>query len=245
MRKFVKWTEQEEQLLRDLHERTSTQGGKKELEFEKLASQIGRSSVAISKKYYNVFPVGVGNKKSKAPVEEVKVDEVLEVERIDERVQQSSGRHDKILWTEQSVDILKQELLNQIKNKVPNVRTYETLAERLNMGFSTICSKIYKMRLKLNVDTNLKLYNALVAGVSLELLNDDTILKKIKKQKSNLEKKQQKKIVEQNSVSNIKQVVSEPIEKRSFLQLFNPFYPMIKKIKKLEKEIEHLKSKLK
>jgi hypothetical protein len=241
----VKWTEQEEQLLRDLHERTSTQGGKKELEFEKLASQIGRSSVAISKKYYNVFPVGVGNKKSKAPVEEVKVDEVLEVERIDERVQQSSGRHDKILWTEQSVDILKQELLNQIKNKVPNVRTYETLAERLNMGFSTICSKIYKMRLKLNVDTNLKLYNALVAGVSLELLNDDTILKKIKKQKSNLEKKQQKKIVEQNSVSNIKQVVSEPIEKRSFLQLFNPFYPMIKKIKKLEKEIEHLKSKLK
>jgi hypothetical protein len=229
-----KWTEQEEQLLRDLHEKIKSQGGKKEVEFEKLSVTLGRSSMAVGRKYYDMFPVG----KKKEVV-------VQEVERVDERTGQTGGRHEKILWTEKSINILKQELLNQIKNKTSNVRTYEILADKLKMGFSTVCTKISKVKKKLNVDTNIKLYNALVAGVSLELLNDDTILKQIKKKKVLQLKTQQKNFVEKTTTSSVQEVVSEPVEKRSFLQLLNPFYPMVRKIKKLENEIESLKSKLK
>lgn len=234
----MKWTEQEEQLLRDLHETIKSQGGKKEGEFEKISTQLGRSSMAVGRKYYDMFPVG---KKKEVVVQEVeRIDE-----RVDERTGQTGGRHEKILWTEQSINILKQELLNQIKNKTSNVRTYEILADKLKMGFSTVCTKISKVKLKLNVDNNIKLYNALVAGVSLEILNDDTILKQIKKKKVLQVKPQQKKVVEKTSVSIVQEVVSEPVEKRTFLQLLNPFYPMVRKIKQLEQEIEHLKSKLK
>jgi hypothetical protein len=181
---------------------------------------LDRKASAISRKYYDMFPA-----KNKKVV-------VVQEQQIPNNPQYKKGiKFDKILWTKERVEILKDELNKKITIGYTITVMCNNLSKRLDMGYSTVHLKLSRLKKKFKVNNVNELYNSLLSVKDIGFLNDESVLKKTtkKEQKANVPSKSNVLLNEEKQI------------KLSFWQKINPFY----RIKLLEKQIDELKRKSK
>jgi hypothetical protein len=229
------WTEKEDNKIRLLHKNFKV-GEIKDVAFRKLAVELGRTYMAVSRRYYTLFPAkevakGVVVTRLQQQVKDV------EVERIDKRKLRTVGKMPRFIWTEETLTILKREIEKVAKNKQNVEQLSLTLSNELNLSRATVFNKLRDIKLITKSKNWSAMHNAL-KNITLDKINEKVVVGKSNKinEKNVVVKKETKKEVTINQNS-----VVDNSESNSFWQKINPFY----RIKKLEKEISELKSKLK
>jgi hypothetical protein len=260
------WTKAEEDLL--FSTLNNLKGESKSQAFTRLAKKFGRTSKSLQMKYYKE-QITKSTKSTKVIVsvsaDSIKQNKNQEKERV-------YGRPPKFFWTEDKIEVLKEELLKVIRNNLTSDELLYQSTKRFKISRATAFNKIRKLKVATNSKTLLELHNALVIGVPLDLINNMRIAKK--KNKGNKVGRPKQSVVVTPTKNSVKPQVSKPAtvkpkkeivvhnevkdvapqvvvaqkaevvkqEKQSFFGALADMLLPHRRIKKLEQQIEDLKS---
>jgi hypothetical protein len=225
--------------------------------FDELANELNRTRKSIEHKFYNDIRPRIPKSESKSKVTNPKVKKV-KVKKL------SISKRKKFFWTDETVAMMKKELLTMIKN---NRYVFKELINNMakNMGCSTatMFKSIHAIKKKYKSTTIVDFYNSIVSGVIAKDLNKlsyspskrikrkrkvaEIIAPTIKQDRVKTAKKEKiKPLLAQQEPEVVKEViVQEVVEKPSFWHKINPFYRIKQKISKMESEIQEIKRKIK
>jgi hypothetical protein len=234
-------------------------GQKKKVVLQNLATELGRTRKALEMRIYKETLNNPSVKKELSIRKRI-VSQIVSQKEVKVNNNKNFKKpRKKFVWSKQSLEIIKIELYNAIKNNHSVEAFSKNLMRRFDISRSSVFFKIKTLREVTNGYTLDDMYNGLANGITVKDVkkkHSEQIFKnnqkaKQRKQEKNkkhnkqdveniLENKDKNYVVPTKTIKEEKQeVIDVKLKKPSLFQRLNPFY----RIRQLEQQVKYLQSK--